>query len=83
MVDYDVPPPPPDEIIYVERPVLVFRVRVAVAAFALSFFRRPFRRDLAWLSATLPLGVVAQAVLGGFTVRAKLPAFPSPHRGEG
>ncbi len=24
MIDYDVPPPPPDEIIYVDRPVLVF-----------------------------------------------------------
>jgi uncharacterized caspase-like protein len=24
MIDYDVPPPPPDEIVYVDRPVLVF-----------------------------------------------------------
>jgi heme a synthase len=34
--------------------------------------RRPYRRDLAWLGGTLPLGVVAQAVLGGLTVRGKL-----------
>ena len=53
---------------------------IAVAAFLLSFFRRPFRRDLMWLSLTLPLGVVAQAVLGGFTVREHLaPGFVMGH----
>jgi cytochrome c oxidase assembly protein subunit 15 len=34
--------------------------------------RRPYRRDLMWLGALLPLGVVAQAVLGGLTVRGDL-----------
>lgn len=34
--------------------------------------RRPYRRDLTWLGALLPLGVVAQAVLGGFTVKGAL-----------
>lgn len=34
--------------------------------------RRPYRRDLTWLGATLPLGVIGQAVLGGFTVRGAL-----------
>ncbi len=34
--------------------------------------RRPYRRGLVWLSALLPLGVVAQAVLGGFTVKGAL-----------
>ncbi len=53
---------------------------LTVATFALVFLRRPFRRDLAWLSATLPLGVVAQAVLGGFTVREHLaPGFVMGH----
>ena len=33
---------------------------------------RPYRRDLMWLGALLPLGVVAQAVLGGFTVKGAL-----------
>src|ERR1700743_172180 len=33
----------------------------------LAFTRKPFRKDLAWLAVSLPLGVVAQAVLGGFT----------------
>jgi cytochrome c oxidase assembly protein subunit 15 len=34
--------------------------------------RRPYRRDLVWLGALRPLGVVAQAVLGGFTVKGAL-----------
>jgi cytochrome c oxidase assembly protein subunit 15 len=55
---------------------------IAVAVFALTFCRRPFRRDLAWLAATLPLGVLAQAVLGGFTVREHLaPGFVMGHFG--
>jgi cytochrome c oxidase assembly protein subunit 15 len=53
---------------------------IAVAAFVLSFFRRPFRRELMWLSLTLPVGVAAQAVLGGFTVREHLaPGFVMGH----
>lgn len=44
----------------------------ALAAFVLAFRRRPYRRDLARLSALLPLGVVGQAVLGGLTVRGDL-----------
>jgi cytochrome c oxidase assembly protein subunit 15 len=52
----------------------------AFAAFGLALRRRPFRRDLALLSALLPLGVVAQAVLGGFTVREHLaPGFVMAH----
>ncbi|HZU60091.1 MAG TPA: COX15/CtaA family protein [Solirubrobacteraceae bacterium] len=53
---------------------------IAVLVFAAAFLRRPYRRDLAWLAATLPLGVVAQAVLGGFTVREHLaPGFVMAH----
>src|SRR5215210_1559866 len=40
----------------------------AAAAGLLAFFRVPFRRDLAALGVLLPLGVMAQAVLGGLTV---------------
>jgi cytochrome c oxidase assembly protein subunit 15 len=51
-----------------------------VVAAVLAFTRRPFRRDLAWLATALPLGVVAQAVLGGFTVREELaPGFVMSH----
>lgn len=40
----------------------------AIGAFAAAVLRRPFRRDLVLLGLLLPLGVVGQAVLGGFTV---------------
>jgi cytochrome c oxidase assembly protein subunit 15 len=53
---------------------------IAVIAAALAFVRKPFRRDLAVLACTLPLGVAAQAVLGGFTVREHLaPGFVMAH----
>jgi cytochrome c oxidase assembly protein subunit 15 len=39
-----------------------------VLAAILAWRRRPFRRDLALISLLLPLGVGAQAVLGGMTV---------------
>ncbi len=52
----------------------------AVAAGALALRRRPFRRDLARIGVLLPLGVVGQAVLGGFTVRNHLaPGFVMGH----
>jgi cytochrome c oxidase assembly protein subunit 15 len=52
----------------------------AVAAGVLAWRRRPFRRDLALLGVLLPLGVVGQAVLGGFTVRNHLaPGFVMAH----
>ena len=52
----------------------------AIAAFAAAFLRKPFRRDLALLGLLLPLGVVAQAVLGGFTVLYDLaPGFVMSH----
>jgi len=53
---------------------------MTVIAAVLAFTRRPFRRDLAVLAVLLPLGVVAQAVLGGFTVREHLaPGFVMAH----
>jgi cytochrome c oxidase assembly protein subunit 15 len=44
----------------------------AGAAWVLAIRRRPYRRDLVWLGALLPLGVIGQAVLGGFTVKGAL-----------
>jgi cytochrome c oxidase assembly protein subunit 15 len=53
---------------------------LTVVTAVLAFTRRPFRRDLAWLALLLPLGVVAQAVLGGFTVLNHLaPGFVMAH----
>jgi cytochrome c oxidase assembly protein subunit 15 len=53
---------------------------LTVVAVVLAATRRPFRRDLLLLSLSLPLGVLAQAVLGGFTVREHLaPGFVMAH----
>jgi cytochrome c oxidase assembly protein subunit 15 len=53
---------------------------LAGAATVLAFTRRPLRRDLALLALMLPLGVIGQAVLGGYTVREKLaPGFVMSH----
>jgi cytochrome c oxidase assembly protein subunit 15 len=55
---------------------------ICVITAVLSLTRRPFRRDLAWLAWSLPLGVLGQAVLGGFTVREHLaPGFVMAHFG--
>jgi cytochrome c oxidase assembly protein subunit 15 len=51
-----------------------------LATFVLAYRRRPYRRDLRRLSTLLPLGVLAQAVLGGFTVMYDLkPGFVMSH----
>ncbi len=53
---------------------------VALAAGLLAWRRRPFRRDLALIGVLLPLGILGQAVLGGFTVRNHLaPGFVMAH----
>ena len=53
---------------------------ITVVAAVLAFTRRPYRRDLAVLALLLPVGVLAQAVLGGFTVREHLaPGFVMGH----
>lgn len=44
----------------------------ALAAWVGALRLRPYRRDLVWLAALLPLGVLGQAILGGLTVRGKL-----------
>ena len=53
---------------------------VVVVVAAAAWRRRPFRRDLMWLALLLPIGVVGQAVLGGYTVENKLaPGFVMAH----
>ncbi len=55
---------------------------ITVITATVGFTRRPFRRDLALLGLSLPAGVLAQAVLGGFTVREHLaPGFVMAHFG--
>ena len=53
---------------------------ITVIVMAMAFRRRPFRRDLAVYATLMPFGVVAQAVLGGYTVREQLaPGFVMAH----
>ncbi|HEX4034125.1 MAG TPA: COX15/CtaA family protein [Solirubrobacteraceae bacterium] len=53
---------------------------VVVLAAIGAWRRRPFRRDLLVLALLLPLGVIGQAVLGGYTVEEKLaPGFVMAH----
>ncbi len=53
---------------------------LTVFAVGLAATRRPYRRDLLLIALLLPLGVLAQAVLGGFTVREHLaPGFVMAH----
>src|SRR5205807_1823561 len=44
----------------------------AILAWVAALRRRPYRRDLTKISLLLPLGVLAQAILGGLTVLGKL-----------
>jgi cytochrome c oxidase assembly protein subunit 15 len=53
---------------------------ITAVVFIAALRLKPRRKDLVWLSASLPAGVIAQAVLGGFTVREKLaPGFVMSH----
>jgi cytochrome c oxidase assembly protein subunit 15 len=55
---------------------------VAIAAGLLAWRVRPFRRDLALLGCLPLVGVLAQAVLGGFTVKSGIePEFVMAHFG--
>src|SRR5437763_5805153 len=67
--------PPLDTHAVIEFSNRLFTAPVSLAAGAAWLFavrRRPYRRDLALLGSLLPLGVIGQAVLGGFTVRGAL-----------
>jgi cytochrome c oxidase assembly protein subunit 15 len=57
---------------FANRVITVPVALAAGAAWLCALRRRPYRRDLVWLGALLPLGVIGQAVLGGFTVRGAL-----------
>ncbi|MDA8313872.1 MAG: COX15/CtaA family protein, partial [Actinomycetota bacterium] len=54
------------------RMVTVVLVVLIGATFLAALFRRPFRRDLAWLAGGLIAGVLAEAVIGGIVVYTKL-----------
>ncbi len=73
---YGAGPHPPLEshaIIESSNRIITALLGVAViAACVLAFFRRPFRRHLAIFGALLPLGVIAQAILGALVVKYDL-----------
>lgn len=53
---------------------------VALGTWIAALRRTPRRRDISWLAAMLPLGCLAQGVLGGFTVMNHLaPGFVMAH----
>lgn len=54
------------------RMVTILLVIVIGVTFLATVLRRPFRRDLAWLSGGLVAGVLVEAVLGGLVVYSKL-----------
>ncbi len=67
------PPLKSHAVIEFSNRVLTAPVCIAAGlAWLAALRRRPYRRDLMWLSALLPLGVIGQAVLGGLTVRGEL-----------
>lgn len=57
------------------RMVVLILVVACGLTYAASFFRRPARRDLRWLSGGLVLGVLAEAVFGAVVVYTKLNAY--------
>ena len=68
-----VPPLDSHAVIEYGNRVLTGFVGVAViAASVLAFFRRPYRWHLALFGALLPLGVIAQAILGALVVKYHL-----------
>ncbi|MBS1889376.1 MAG: heme A synthase [Actinobacteria bacterium] len=72
---YGGPVPPLETHAVIEmsnRIITAFLGIAVIAACLLAFFRRPFRSHLAWIGALLPLGVVAQAILGALVVKYDL-----------
>ncbi|MBS1676516.1 MAG: heme A synthase [Actinobacteria bacterium] len=68
-----IPPLETHAVIEMSNRVITALLGIAViAACVLAFFRRPYRRHLAWIGALLPLGVIAQAILGALVVKYDL-----------
>jgi cytochrome c oxidase assembly protein subunit 15 len=55
---------------------------VVLGAWVAAFLRTPRRKDIVWNATVLPLGVLGQGILGGFTVKHELaPGFVMAHFG--
>jgi len=57
------------------RMVVFVLVVACTVTYVASFFRRPGRRDLRWLSGGLMLGILGESVLGAVVVYTKLNAY--------
>jgi len=57
---------------YGNRIITGFVGLAVIAAAALAFFRRPYRRHLVYFGILLPIGVMGQAILGAFVVKHHL-----------
>lgn len=65
---------------FVNRVITILMTIGVMLAVGAAFLRRPFRRDLAWLSFGMIVGLIAQIILGGITVLEKLaPPFVMAH----
>lgn len=65
---------------FVNRVITILMTVAVMLAVAAAFLRKPFRKDLAWLSFGMILGLIAQIILGGITVLEKLaPPFVMAH----
>lgn len=65
---------------FVNRMITIFMTIAVMIAVGASYLRKPFRKDLAWLSFGMIIGLIAQIVLGGITVLEKLaPPFVMAH----
>lgn len=65
---------------FINRVITILMTVAVIIAVAASFLRKPFRKDLAWLSVGMIIGLIAQIILGGITVIEKLaPPYVMAH----
>lgn len=65
---------------FINRVITIVMTIAVMLSITASFLRKPFRKDLAWLSVGMVIGLVCQIILGGITVLEKLaPPFVMAH----
>jgi len=65
---------------FVNRMITIGASIIVILSALAAFLRKPFRKDLAWLAMGLVGGLIAEIVLGGLTVLAKLaPPYVMAH----
>lgn len=65
---------------FINRLITIALTVAIVISVTASFLRKPFRKDLAWLSFGMVIGLICQIILGGITVLEKLaPPFVMAH----